>query len=814
MAITKKRPEWDDWGREQIYERLPRLPAHDAASRSQEKILRRLPIKTLDGKVKLMKNIKEYSSDDDSISSGDEEISTEDSDRNHHNGAAPRSDAASGLVGSAAQSIKHSESIVQLAERIAGISEQIIAKPEEHIDKLAQLLHIARDSENPAAAQLALLSEVAVVETVLPGYRIRNLSAAEQQQRTSREVRQQRQYEQKLLGHYERFVSLLEYALVTDSSGKISNGNTPSSNRDITSNVIANGDAENIIFNGSCAIESYNAIKRARELNVQMKKAKKHGKHANDVQQQQEHSNGELLVLLESCSDCAARLTLGQSHFNSSDRVQMMTVKSALTQIPSAAAADRALRSIQETLATDVAGDISLAIVQISCRLAKKHGYLFAEMKGLLHILLSVKVLDDADADTLNQKVNEVRAGKKRRTKVGHGHLSRRQLKHQKELREIEKEMKEADAVVQTDKISQNQRCILKFLFPAILRALVHFDRTSKAGTIHDEFVLKLLLATFEKYAQLVSVDMFADVIQVFREFCIEKIAPFKDNFVEHEGIVKSAEHLSTDYKKRQRSGSLGNDGLDTDMAAAIQEYRTDKGSHFALRSCLLALRSVLKLLFVQNFARANYEIDMAVFIECLYAALAAVPKYASLQRSTTDQINPDDPIKMSDEKAEYDLEKLLLDAQNSRQSNGVHPSSSSIKELNTLASSLDAEPDDSDAQIALDCVEIYFLRRRQSGSTLILAFFKRLATMALALPEQLCCSTLLLMNKLLSRYSFVEDIMSTHQKTGDGLYDATIQNPLLSQAQNAVLYEIPVLLKSFSPNVKIAARNLLSGKR
>lgn len=63
---------------------------------------------------------------------------------------------------------------------------------------------------DPAIRKLAILSQVAVFKDIIPGYRIRSLTDQEKSEKVGQAVSRLREWEQGLVGIYQKFLQLLE----------------------------------------------------------------------------------------------------------------------------------------------------------------------------------------------------------------------------------------------------------------------------------------------------------------------------------------------------------------------------------------------------------------------------------------------------------------------------------------------------------------------------------------------------------------------------------------------------------------------------
>lgn len=117
------------------------------------------------------------------------------------------------------------ESFMQIQERLARTALEIIEDPEENIDKLNKIKVLLQDNDI-ALQKLAILTLSAVFRDIIPGYRIRPLSEVEKAEKTTKEVRKLRNFEQALVSHYQDFTkSLVSFTKVArkQSSGSDAN---------------------------------------------------------------------------------------------------------------------------------------------------------------------------------------------------------------------------------------------------------------------------------------------------------------------------------------------------------------------------------------------------------------------------------------------------------------------------------------------------------------------------------------------------------------------------------------------------------------
>ncbi|KAI8320692.1 NOC3p-domain-containing protein [Martensiomyces pterosporus] len=98
--------------------------------------------------------------------------------------------------------------IIAQQNRLAAIADTVTQSPEGSAKSLRLLHHISEDRD-VKVKQLGLLTQLAVYRDVLPDYRIRELTEKEKQMKVTKEVQQQRIYEESLVKHYGTYLKQL-----------------------------------------------------------------------------------------------------------------------------------------------------------------------------------------------------------------------------------------------------------------------------------------------------------------------------------------------------------------------------------------------------------------------------------------------------------------------------------------------------------------------------------------------------------------------------------------------------------------------------
>jgi nucleolar complex protein 3 len=195
------------WNLEQDYESRPRK------GNKREKENTRLPIKTSEGLIQQVEV--------------PEEVNEEKSDLEWL-GAHESEDEIAEEVAEEVQ--KHTipvrQQILEAKEELARIALLLNEDPEENAGAFKTLAQFGQ-SPNTTIQKLALATQLAVYKDVIPGYRIRPLSAEDMETKVSKEVRQLRAYEQALVGGYQAYIRQLS-KLAQSGRGGISRDGDPS----------------------------------------------------------------------------------------------------------------------------------------------------------------------------------------------------------------------------------------------------------------------------------------------------------------------------------------------------------------------------------------------------------------------------------------------------------------------------------------------------------------------------------------------------------------------------------------------------------
>ncbi|OLL22461.1 Nucleolar complex-associated protein 3 [Neolecta irregularis DAH-3] len=196
--------------------------------------------------------------------------------------------------------------------------------------------------------------------------------------------------------------------------------------------------------------------------------------------------------------DCICKLLTSVPHFNFRSDL-LATIVAILSRKTIDTAFIKSRNAIGEMFEDDQDGRASFEAVRILTKMIKDRGYNIHEKT--LDTFLRLRLLVDLDGKPL-ESVNRKRKKNERQ------HRTKKARKLAKERILIEKEMKEADASVNTEQLNQLENESLKLVFTTYLNIL-------KQGRP------ELIAATLEglaKFSHLINLDLFADLLEVLKD--------------------------------------------------------------------------------------------------------------------------------------------------------------------------------------------------------------------------------------------------------------------------------------------------------
>ena len=281
---------------------------------------------------------------------------------------------------------------------------------------------------------------------------------------------------------------------------------------------------------------------------------------------------------------CACNLLIAVPHFNfRGDLLKILVGKLSTKRV------DGDFIKCRETLETlfrdDEDGNASLDAVTMLTKMMKSKNYHFDEsvLDTFLHLRLLSEFSQKASYDTVDKPEAPRYHGKKIKEK--REFRTKKQRKILKEHKAVEKEMKEADAVVSHEERDRLQAETLKMVFVAYFRIL-------KA---RSKQLMGAVLEGLARYSHLINQNFFGDILEVLRD------------------IITIAE--------------LSPDADDSESEEEAEDDGTETSERNVTRESLLCVITAFALLQGQDAAKAanSLKLDLSFFITHLYRTLHPV---------------------------------------------------------------------------------------------------------------------------------------------------------------------------------------------
>ena len=551
-SFAKSASNWDL--EEQAYERRPRKHAKD-----KENL--RLPIKTADGRVEdapVPAPQKDDGDQSDSSLGSDatDTPGTEVDDEDESRAPAPETKQSQA---------SRREKILEAQEELARIASLINEDPEEHISALKTLTQIT-ESPMPEVTKLGLATQLAVYKDVVPGYRIRPLPQDELGAKISKDVRQLRNFEQTIVRGYQTYVQELSRLAKLDKSSK----------------------------------------------------------KGEETGSQQNLSQDDKKGLVSVATFCACNLLTSVPHFNLRSDLLKIAIDRLSDRRPKAGEDPNfqtCARALEQLFTEDDEGNASLEAVTMLSKMIKARDYRVNE--GVINLFLHLRLLSEFSQKASTEQVDG--SGSKEKGKKSKGNGQKESLNHVKkrdrefrtkrlrkalkERKGIEKEMKEADAIVTHEERDKKQAETLKLVFAIYFRIL-------KAR------VPNLMGATLEglvRYAHLINQEFFGDLLESLKDLIGE---------------------INTQEREEQHTGDedLENEVEDDDDAPIGVSRNTTLES-------LLCIITAFGLLQGQDASSAanSLGLDLNFFVNHLYRTLHPLALTADIEKSSS--VSKSNPI-------------------------------------------------------------------------------------------------------------------------------------------------------------------------
>ncbi|KAF1344430.1 nucleolar complex-associated protein-domain-containing protein [Delphinella strobiligena] len=443
---------------------------------------------------------------------------------------------------------------------------------------------------------------------------------------------------------------------------------------------------------------------------------------------------------------CACTLLNTLPHFNFRDNLLGIIVgKLSTKQLDQDFAKCR--ESIETLFRDDEDGNASLMTVQMLTRMMKSRNYNIHEsvLNTFLHLRLLSEFLHKASTNRIDKRSDDEPKMKKKDRE----YRSKKERKRAKELKVVEKEMVEADAVVSHEERDKYQSEMLKLVFVAYFRIL-----KARIPTL-----MGAVLEGLARYAHLINQDFFGDILEALRDM------------------------ISTAESNPQDGGQDDEDDDEED------EEEADSKPRNLNRESLLCIITAFALLQGQQdvVKQANsLSLDLDFFITHLYRTL--LPS----------SLNPDielgaNSLRLSDPHTGEGGNNTPTSTGSDGKKHKVNIQTTTVLLLRSLSSTL-----------------LPPTATRSVPPLRIAAFTKTLLTASLQLPEKSCLAMLGLLHQVMRvQGKKISALWYTEERKGDGVWKGDTREVEGGNPFAATIWEGELLRLHFAPKVREGVRGL-----
>lgn len=272
-------------------------------------------------------------------------------------------------------------------------------------------------------------------------------------------------------------------------------------------------------------------------------------------------------------TSCTCSLLLAVPHFNfRGDLLKILINKLSHRKVDDQSR--KCVKTLEKLFAEDEDGNASLDAVRTLVQMMKARKWNIDE--SVLNTFLHLRLLSEFNSKASSTTVDKPTDFNGKKIKPKREFRSKKQRKVLKELKAVEKDFQEADAIVSHEERDKKQAETLKLVFATYFKIL-------KARTPH---LTGAVLEGLAKFAHLINQDFFGDLLEVFKELAYD-----------------AASHLTSD---------ADSEVLDHESPA--------KRPLDPARTALLCTTTAFALLSAQDLSRLS--LDLSTFTSLLYSLL------------------------------------------------------------------------------------------------------------------------------------------------------------------------------------------------
>jgi nucleolar complex protein 3 len=474
--------------------------------------------------------------------------------------------------------------------------------------------------------------------------------------------------------------------------------------------------------------------------------------------------NAEHRSLRSVAINCACALLLSVPHFNF--RTELLNILAyELCSREATAEFNKCVDTVEKFFANDEDGAPSLEAVSLLTKMVKAKDYRIRE--EVLNTFFQLRLLSElpppgwTDKDQGTDSASKIHGRKIKKEKSQH--ITKKERKLRKERRAVEKDMAEASALVNHEEREKLQSETLKLVFVTYFRIL-------------KQRVPELMGAVLEglaRYAHLINQDLFGDLLEALKEIVAQ--ADDRQSSLSHD-----LNHLTHEESEA------------ADTAAGARDSATMRN---LTRESLLATQTAFTLLSGQDASRAasTLNLDLSFFTSHTYRSIYPLSLDADIE------LGPKS-LRLPDPHSASTSPGSGSGSSGSGSGNGsVNNGSERITKVNISTPIL---------LLTRVLTSILLTPSAPPPTLTALAFFKRLLTVSLQLPEKSCLAVLALLHKIADKHARkIEPLWYSDERRGDGVFqgssDSVEGTNVLSVGTG--VWEMEIMKRHFCPAVREA---------
>ncbi|KAL4797833.1 nucleolar complex-associated protein 3 [Aspergillus venezuelensis] len=446
--------------------------------------------------------------------------------------------------------------------------------------------------------------------------------------------------------------------------------------------------------------------------------------------------------------NCACSLLLAVPHFNF--RAELLRI--IVNQLARKRVDDNFIKcrdTLQEVFHKDDDGVVSLEAVRLLSKMMKARD--FKINGGVLDTFLSLRLLREFSSKASRDRVDrdedeETIGGKKPKQKKEF--RTKRNRKLEKERKAVEKDMKEADALVSHEARDKNQAETLKLVFGIYFRIL----------KLRIPNLMGPVLEGLAKYAHMINQDFFGDLLEALKD------------------LIGHAEEDEL---------NLG-DNNEEDPESEDDIPNSTSTTRDATRESLLCTVTAFALLEGQDASKAAaaLHLDLSFFIKHLYRTLYTLSTNPDVEYNP----NASDALRLPDPNATA-----------AQQNNQLDPRKRKVNFQTPIV-------------LLLRCLNASLISRANGlpPPVRLASFAKRLMTTSLQVPEKSALATLALLDKLAKHNARrISSLWYSEERKGDGVFNPYATDFEATNVFAGTVWEGELLRLHYCPSVREAVSGI-----